>query len=232
MGKWNSLNGLPPFLYFYFKSKDSLHKRHLAYFPKTYKFAPNFKLDNPNYAVCLCLWYFSSKNPSFFYLFRLVPVTRLSLQSRVFINHIHFPKAKIGECDTLLGPLWIQEDFEDGIPYPNGLEVDLDDNDDDVSTNENEAENEPDSSAEDDVEYESHIHGPQIALGVAFVVFVIALVILWKKKGKTWVWDTVKEKIHNVITSATDSAVARASVQLAEMIQAYKNRLTYTGVPK
>ena len=164
--------------------------------------------------------------------FRLVPVTRVSQNSENIFAHLHFPKAEIGECDSLLQSLYNPDDFSDGVPYPNEVELQMEDDDNPDShptdTNEGSEEDETDGGFRPDV------HGPQIGIGTVVVLMLlagVALLIWYFKRSREWVWadikdrvwESTKDKIQPFIDFGARSAVTQLAALFPPAIQEQMN---------
>ena len=122
----------------------------------------------------------------------------------------------------MLKELYDPEDFVDGIPLPNGTDVNFneDDSDDGKDIDANSSEEASQSDVSSDSGVEEHSFSIVNAVFLFFTILgLVALVITLKKKGFTWVWNDVKDRIYQALTDAIDSAVARTSVYLRDAIQ-------------
>ena len=122
----------------------------------------------------------------------------------------------------MLKELYDPEDFVDGIPLPNGTDVNFneDDSDDGKDIDANSSEEASQSDVSSDSGVEEHSFSIVNAVFLFFTILgLVALVITLKKKGFTWVWNDVKDRIYQALTDAIDSAVARTSVYLRDALQ-------------
>ena len=131
----------------------------------------------------------------------MIGINRISTQNdRVLLIGLYFPKAVKGQCGELLGDLFDENTFDDGIPLPSGSSFDFETQKDDDDNNSS-----TDSDSEDDdwqiqhtSKFDVSIHVAQIVFGVCLMIIACVSVVIYFK-GKDYILQKIQEKASDLI---------------------------------
>merc|ERR1711860_168220 len=124
---------------------------------------------------------------------------------RVLLVGFYFPKADKGRCQELLGDLFDEDTFDDGIPMPSGISYDFGD----ATQESKKDDDDEDDSDQWDIVHTSgfnvSVHIAQIVFGIVILIIAIFVVLIYVK-GKEFVIGLMHKKVQELTRMVEEKA--------------------------